>query len=100
MHNFTKELVDDLADKLLIGLTPEENQLILNEFNIIDETMELITKIPNISEVTPMTHALDNHTYTPRKDEKEESVKIEDILANCDSYEGREIKVPKVVGGE
>ena len=100
MHNFTKELVDDLADKLLIGLTEEENKLILNEFNIIDETMELITKIPNISEVNPMTHALDDQTYTPREDEKEESIKIEDILANCDSYEGREIKVPKVVGGE
>ena len=82
MHNFTKELVDDLADKLLIGLTDDENKLILNEFNIIDETMELITKIPNISEVNPMTHALADQTYTPRADEKEESIKIEDRKRN------------------
>ena len=97
---FNKELIDDLADKLLIGLTDEENKLILSEFNVIDETMELITKIPNITEVEPMTHTLDNFTYTPREDEYEESISIEDALSNCDSYEGREIKVPKVVGGE
>ncbi len=100
MHNFTKELVDELADKLLIGLTREENELILNEFNVIDETMELITKIPSISSVEPMTHALPSSTYTPREDAKEESVDISDLLANCDAYEGREVKVPKVVGGD
>ena len=97
---FTEELIDDLAAKLLIGLTKEENKLILSEFNIIDETMELITKIPNIKEVEPMTHTLDDFSYMPREDEIEESIPIEDILANCDAYEGREVKVPKVVGGE
>ena len=36
MQKFTKEMVDDYADKLLIGLTPEENQMVLDEFEIID----------------------------------------------------------------
>ena len=48
MSKFTKELVDDLANKLLIGLTDEENELVLSEFDIIDKNMELINKIPNI----------------------------------------------------
>ena len=30
MSKFTKEMVDSYADKLLIGLTPEENKLVLN----------------------------------------------------------------------
>ena len=33
---FTKELVDSLADKLLIGLSEEENAMVLNEFDAID----------------------------------------------------------------
>ncbi len=98
MKKFTKEMVDDYADKLLIGLTEEENQMVLDEFNIIDESMELLTKIPNISSVPPMTHALDDFTYVLREDDAEESLPIEDILKNCDNYEDREVVVPRIVG--
>ena len=98
MSKFTKEMVDSYADKLLIGLTPEENELVLKEFDIIDENMQIIASIPNISEVSPMTHALDDFEFVLREDVVEESVPIEDLLKNCDAYEGREIEVPKVVG--
>ena len=98
MSKFTKELVDKYADNLLIGLTDEENSLVLSEFDIIDKNMELITKIPGIENVEPMTHALDNFEYVLREDEAEESVEIDKLLQNCDDYEGREVKVPKVVG--
>ena len=100
MQKFTKEMVDDYADKLLIGLTPEENAFVLAEFDVIDENMELLNEIPNLKDVEPMTHALDNFEFTLREDKAEESERIEDILKNCDSHEGREIKVPIVVGGE
>ena len=38
MSKFTKEMIDDYADKLLIGLTPEENKMVLDEqmFNDIE----------------------------------------------------------------
>ena len=98
MNKFTKEMVDSYADKLLIGLTKEENELVLKEFDIIDENMQIIADIPNISEVKPMTHALDDFLYVLRSDEEEESIPIEELLKNCDSYENAEIKVPKVVG--
>ncbi len=97
MAKFTKEMVTDYADKLLIGLTDEEVNMVLDEFEIIDEKIDVINKIPNISEVEPMTHALDDFTYELREDEVEESISIDDALANCDSYLGREVKVPKVV---
>ena len=101
MMKFTKELVDDYANKLLMGLTDEENALVLNEFDIIDQNMELILKIPNISEVEPMTHALSDFAYELREDDEvEESIPVDELLQNCDSYEGREISVPKVVGGK
>lgn len=98
MSKFTKEMVNDYADKLLIGLTDEENKLVLKEFDIIEKQMDVIADFPDIEKIEPMTHALDDFTYTLREDVKEESVPIEDLLKNCDRYDGREIEVPKVVG--
>ena len=94
---FTKELVDDLADKLLIGLSEEENKMVLDEFSIIDETINKINNIPGIENVEPMTHALDDFEYELREDIVEESIPIEELLQNCDDYSGREVEVPKVV---
>ena len=98
MSKFTKELVDDLANKLLIGLSDEENEMVLNEFDAIDKSIDLINEIDGISDVEPMTHCLDDFEYVLREDVSEESVDIEDLLKNSDDTEGREIIVPKVVG--
>ena len=97
MSKFTKEMVDDYADKLLIGLTPEENKMVLDEFDIIDEQINIINDIPGIENVEPMTHALDDFEFELREDVVEESCDIDDILANCDVHNDREIEVPKVV---
>ena len=94
---FTKEMVDDYADKLLIGLTEEENKMVLEEFEIIDANIDLINQIPNIEEVEPMSYCLDDFIYELREDEVEESVPIEELLQNCDETEASEVKVPKVV---
>ena len=98
MSKFTKEVVDDLADKLLIGLSDEENAMVLNEFDAIDANIDLINAIDGIKDVEPMTHCLDDFVYELRDDVATESVPIEDILANSDDTEDREIVVPKVVG--
>lgn len=98
MSKFTKELIDNYADKLLIGLTPEENAMVLKEFDAIDENIDLINKIEGISDVEPMTHCLDDFEYVLRDDVVEESPSIEELLQNSDRTEDREIVVPKVVG--
>lgn len=97
MDKFTEEVVDDLAGKLLIGLTKEENKMVLEEFDIIDCNIDIINKIPNIESIEPMTHCLDDFEYELREDIKEESISIEEILQNCDLYTDREIEVPTVV---
>ena len=96
--NFTKELVETLADKLLIGLSDEENAMVLSEFEAIDANIDLINDIDGINEVEPMTHCLDDFVYELREDVAVEGLPIEDILANSDDTEDREIVVPKVVG--
>ena len=98
MSKFTKELVDDYADKLLIGLTEYENEMVLKEFDIIEANMENIASLEGIEKIEPMVHTLDNFEYELRSDEADNSISIEDALKNCDSYEDREISVPKVVG--
>ena len=98
MSKFTKKMVDEYADKLLIGLTEEENNMVLQEFDIIDKTIDTINNIPDIEKVEPMTHCLDDFVYELREDVAEESVPVEELLQNCDDYIENEIKVPKVVG--
>ena len=98
MSKFTKEMVDDFASKLLIGLTEEENKRVLDEFDIIDKNCDVVTTIPNISEVEPMTHCLDEFVVELRDDVAEPSVPIEELLRNSDEVSDREVELPKVVG--
>ena len=98
MNKFTKEMVEDYADKLLIGLTEEESEMVLNEFDTIDKNIDIINTIPNIEQVEPMSFCLDDFEVDLREDEIEESIKIEELLQNCDEVNDREIEVTKVVG--
>ena len=98
MSKFTKEMINDYADKLLIGLTEEENETLLKEFSQIEKSMDLISNIPNISEVEPMDFPIDYTIDSLSEDNPNPEIPIEDLLKNCDDYEGREVIVPKVVG--
>lgn len=98
MNKFTKEMIDDYADKLLIGLTDDENNMVLKEFDVIEKSMEKIANMPDIEQVEPMTHALDDFSFTLREDVVEESIPVENLLQNCGASEDDFVSVPKVVG--
>lgn len=98
MGKFTKEMVNDYAEKLMIGLTPEENKMVLDEFDIIDKNIDIINEIENIENVEPMSFCLDDFEYELREDEVEESIDIDELLQNCDDSRDGEVSVPKVVG--
>lgn len=97
MTKFTKEMVNDYAEKLIIGLTEEENQMVLDEFDIIDKNIDIINNIEGIEDVEPMSWCLDDFEYELREDIAEESIDIDDLLSNCDDYRSNEVRVPKVV---
>ena len=97
-NKFTSEMIEDYANKLLIGLTKEEIDMVLEEFNTIDETINTINQIEGLDKVEPMTHCLDDFIYELREDIEEESIPVEEILQNCDDKTNREVIVPKVVG--
>ena len=98
MIHFTKEMVDSYADKLLIGLTEEENKMVLDEFAEIDRNINIINAIPNIKDVEPMSYCLDNMECYLNDDEAEATVPIEELLRNSGKTVGREVEVVKVVG--
>lgn len=98
MKHFTKEIVDSYADKLLIGLTAEENKMVLDEFQEIDRNINIINEIPNIKDVKPMSYCLDDMGSHLNNDEVEETVPIEELLRNSGKTVGREVEVVKVVG--
>lgn len=95
---FTSEMVDMYADKLLIGLSEEENKMVLDEFEDIDKNINIINSIEGIDQVEPMSWCLDRCVESLREDVVEESIPIEDALSNSDRTTDREIEVPRVVG--
>ena len=97
-NKFTSDMVNDYADKLLIGLTNEENNMVLEEFKDIDEVINTINQIEGLDSVEPMTHCLDDFYCEFRSDTEEESISIDELLQNCDNKTDREVIVPKVVG--
>ena len=97
MSKFTKEMIDNYADKLLIGLTEEENETVLNEFEIIEARMNLINEIEGLSEIEPMHYPFAIESK-PRDGKEIKNDNVEDLLKNSDKVSDREIEVPKVVG--
>lgn len=95
---FTQEKVDKLADLLLIGLTEEENKMVFEEFEIIDANINKINEIKGIKDAKPMTHTLDGFVCVLREDKADDSIPLDDLLANCDDTEDGCVSVPKVVG--
>ncbi len=97
-NKFTKEMIDNLADKLLIGLTPNENKEVLEQFEQIDETINIINDIEGIESVEPQSWCLDRVIDDLREDEACESLSREVLFSNSDKHNVVEIEVPKVVG--
>lgn len=95
---FTSEMVDNYADKLLIGLTEEENKMVLEEFDEIDEDLnKYIANLPGLDKVEPMSWCLDREITELREDKIEPSIPIEKALSNSDRTTDREIEIPKAV---
>lgn len=97
MTKFTKELIENYADKLLIGLTETETKNLLDEFEVIEENMNLICEIDGIKDVEPQHYPFIIES-TPRDGKQVINDDIKDILKNSDKVSDREIEVPKVVG--
>ncbi len=94
---FTKEIIDDYADKLLIGLSDEENKELLEEFDVIKENMEIISHIEGIENVKPLSFPYDITINSLRDDQNMRNITTDEALANCGDKIEDVVEVPKVV---
>ena len=94
---FTKDLINDYADKLLIGLTDEENALLLKEFDVINDNMAKINDVKGLENVNPLHFPQDLRVKEIRDGRTSRMIDIEDALKNCDDYIDREVEIIRVV---
>jgi len=94
---FTSDMVDDYANKLLIGLTENENKMVLDEFSQIDEDFKAFEKIEGLNKGEPMSWCLDRTVDHLRDDVVEESLSLDDALRNSGRANDRELEVPRMV---
>ncbi len=94
---FTTEMVDMYAEKLLIGLTPEENKMVLDDFEKTDADIARLEKLPGVKDVEPMAWCLDRCVECLREDVAEDSTPLDDAFVNCDKTTDREVEIVRVV---
>ncbi len=92
-----KEKLKDYAHKLMFDMNEEEYKTLQDEFEIILKQMDLIGKIPNISNVDPMTFPFKNRDATLREDEIGDYLTVGEVLENTKYQTRDQVKVPKVV---
>lgn len=92
-----KEKLQSYANKLMFDMAEEEYKTLQEEFEIILKQMDLIGKIPNISEVEPMSFPFKNTDATLREDEIGDYLTTGEVLENAKHQVADQVKVPKVV---
>lgn len=92
-----KEKLKSYAQKLMFDMKDEEYLTLQDEFETILKQMELIGKIPNISEVEPLVFPFKNEDATLREDEIGDYLTTGEVLENAKHQVADQVKVPKVV---
>jgi len=93
----TKEKLKSYANKLMFDMNDNEYETLLQEFDVIEQQMDLVANIEGIDKVKPMTFPFDMDYVTLRNDEEVKTIDYMDALSNAKDIKGREVKVPKVV---
>lgn len=93
-----KEKLKKYANLLMFDMAEEEYTTLQEEFDIILKQMDFISKIPNISEVEPMTFPfLREEGSVLREDEVSDYLTVGEVLSNSKYQVNDQVKVPKVV---
>ena len=94
----TKDLLQKYANDLLFDLSDSELNLLMDEFAVITENMDIISNIKGIANVKPLSFPYDINITTLRDDDEEDNLDTADVLANCGDKIEDVVIVPKVVG--
>lgn len=95
----TRDNLELYAKKLMFEMNDDEYKTLENEFDVILKQMDLIGKIKDIDDVSPMTFPFDLELDDDclRDDSYNNEICFDDMKINVKEYEGNRVKVPKVV---
>ena len=97
MKPISKETLQIAASKLFFRLDNPQIEVLLKEFEIIKKQIDIISSLPNVDEVEPMTFPFEIKDSFMREDEVERPLTKNDVLKNAKETEDGQIILPKVV---
>lgn len=93
-----KEKLKKYAKLLMFDMKDEEYTTLQEEFEVILKQMDVISKIPNIEEVEPMTFPFRlDEVRKLREDAIGDYLTVGEVLGNTKHQVDDQVKVPKVV---
>ena len=98
MKTVNKKILKDVANKLMFDMDDSQYDTLLEEFDVILKQMDIISDIPNIDDVAPMTFPFDVTTSYLREDVASKPLSQEEALKNASDVVDGQIRLPKVVG--
>ena len=98
MKKVNKDVLKEAASNLMLDLSDDECEALLNEFDTIQKQMEFISKIDGIDDVEPMSFPFDVTNEYLREDVPSAPVNRDTLLKNASDVENGQIRLPKVVG--
>ena len=98
MKKVNKETLKIAANKLMCDMSEQEYEILLKEFEVLQEQMSLIASIEGIDKVSPMTFPFEVTTSYLREDVASEPLNRDDALKNAKDVVDGQIRLPKVVG--
>ena len=97
MIKVTKKVLLDASKKMMIEMSEEEYDTLLQEFELITEQINIISTIEGIDEVEPMVFPYPVSTSFLREDEVIESISQDEVLKNVKDTKDGFICLSKVV---
>ena len=97
MKPLSKETLQRAASKLFFKIDDSEIEVLLKEFDVINKQINILSSLPNVDNVEPMTFPFEIENSFMREDEIEKPLKQEEVLKNAKEVEDGQIILPKVV---
>lgn len=96
MSQITREQIQHVANLARLNLSPEEEQLFIENLNEVFAFMDKLNEL-DTDHVPPTSHVL-GIANVMREDERRESLPREEALKNAPEHEDGQFKVPAVMG--
>lgn len=98
MKKISKTTLHEIASTLMFDMEDAQYDTLIDEFDVVLKQMDLISQIPGVDEVEPMTFPFEVTVSYLREDENTKPLVKEEALKNAKEVVDGQIRLPKVVG--